>query len=157
MLVHDFLQNSAERSPNRLALVCGDQRMTYAEIERQANQVANALLAQGVRRGDRVAMWLPNSVETVIAIFGVLKAGATFTVINPTTKVGKLTHVLNDCSARGLFAPGRRSERVAQLFEFVPSLHFAVLCGKPGARAAVILVWRAAAPPRTPASGAPRR
>jgi long-chain acyl-CoA synthetase len=136
MLVHDFLQNSAERSPNKLALVCGEQRMTYAEIERQANQVANALLAQGARRGDRVAMWLPNSVETVIAIFGILKAGATFTVINSTTKASKLTYVLNDCSARGLFAPGRRSERVAQLFESVPSLHFAVLCGKPVAQAA---------------------
>lgn len=63
MLVNDFLQNNAERFPGKVALVCDGRRLTYAEIEEQANRVANGLLALGVRRGDRVAIWLPNSVE----------------------------------------------------------------------------------------------
>ena len=96
MLVHDFLQDSAERSPDKVALVCDGQRLTYAQVEEQANRVANGLLALGVQRGDRVAIWLPNSVETVIAIFGILKAGATFTVINSTTKPGKLVPELEE-------------------------------------------------------------
>ena len=130
MLVNDFLQHSAEQFPDKIALICNSQRLTYAQVEEQANRAANGLLALGMQRGDRVAIWLPNSVETVIAIFAILKAGATFTVINPTTKPGKLAYVLNNCAAKGLFAPERRGEQAAQLFDTVPSLRFAVLCGK---------------------------
>jgi len=136
MLVNDFLQNSAERFPDKVALVCDGQRLTYAQIEEQANQVANGLLALGVRRGERVAVWLPNSVEAVIAIFAILKAGAVFTVVNPTTKPSKLAYVLNNCAASGLFAPGRRGEQVAFLLDTVPSLRFAALCGKRAVQAA---------------------
>ena len=93
MLVSDFLQNSAQRFPDKVALICGGQRLTYAQIEEQANRVANGLLAMGVQCGDRIAVWLPNSIEAVVAIFAILKAGATFTVINPTTKAGKLGHL----------------------------------------------------------------
>jgi len=130
MLVNDFLQNSAERLPNKVALICNGHRLTYAQVEEQANRVANGLLALGVQRGERVAVWLPNSVEAVVAIFAILKAGATFTVINPTTKAGKLAYVLNNCGASGLFAAGRQGGKGTQLFESVPSLRFAVLCGK---------------------------
>ncbi len=136
MLVNDFLQDSAERFPDKVALVCDDRRLTYTQIEEQANRVANGLLALGVQHGERVAVWLPNSVETVIAIFAILKAGATFIVINPTTKPGKLAYVLNNCAASGLFVPGRHGERVTALAEAVPSLRFAVLCGKGAAQAA---------------------
>ncbi|HEY74296.1 MAG TPA: AMP-binding protein [Thermoflexia bacterium] len=130
MLVNDFLQHSARQFPDKVALVCDGQRLTYAQVEEQANRAANGLLALGMQRGDRVAIWLPNSVETVIAIFAILKAGGTFTVINPTTKPSKLAYVLNNCAAKGLFAPARRGEQAAQLFDAVPSLRFAVLCGK---------------------------
>jgi len=136
MLVNDFLQNGAERLPEKVALICDDRRLTYAQIEQRANRVANGLLDLGVQQGDRVAVWLPNSVETVIAIFAILKAGATFVVLNPTTKPGKLTYVLNNCTASALFAPGRSSEEVTSLFEAIPSLHFAVLCGKGAIQAA---------------------
>jgi long-chain acyl-CoA synthetase len=134
MLVNDFLENSAERFADKIALICDGQRLTYAQIEEQANQVANALLALGVQRGDRVAIWLPNSVETVIAIFAILKASAIFTVINPTTKPGKLAYVLNNCAASGIFAPARQGEQMAQLFDAVPSLDFTIMCGKEAAR-----------------------
>lgn len=130
MLVNDFLENSAQRFPDKLALVCDGQRLTYAQVEEQANRAANGLLALGMQRGERAAVWLPNSVETVIAIFAILKAGGTFTVINPTTKPGKLAYVLNNCAARGLFAPARRGAQVASLLDSVPSLDFTIACGK---------------------------
>jgi amino acid adenylation domain-containing protein len=130
MLVQDFLHNSSERFPDKIALVCGDQRLTYSQVEKQANRVANGLLDLGIQRGDRVAVWLPNSVESVVAIFGILKAGAVFTVINPTTKLDKLCYVLNNCSASGLFVPTRRSEQTSQLLTDVPSLRFISLCGE---------------------------
>jgi acyl-CoA synthetase (AMP-forming)/AMP-acid ligase II len=86
MLVQDFLQNSAERFPDKTALVCDGQRLIYAGIEARANRLAHALIAHGVQRGDRVAVYLPNSVEAVIAIFGILKAAGVFVVVNHTTK-----------------------------------------------------------------------
>ena len=135
MLVNDFLRDSARRFPNKVALICDGHRLTYTQIEDQANRVANGLLALGIQRGERVAVWLPNSVEAVIAIFGILKAGATFLVVNPTTKPGKLAYVLNNCTASGLFALARHREQVNQLFDAVPSIRFAALCGKRAAQA----------------------
>lgn len=129
MLVHHFLEHSAARLPDKVALVCDEQRLTYAETEARANKIANGLLESGVQPGDRIAIWLANSVETVVAIFGVLKAGAVYTVVNATTKRDKLAHILNNCAARGLFAPSRQLAQVGHLLEVVPSLGFAVLCG----------------------------
>ena len=130
MLVNQFLQQSAEQFPDKVALVCDDQRLTYAEVEEQANRLANGLLALGVQRGDRVALWLPNSIEAVVAIFAILKAGAVFTVVNPTTKPGKLAYVLNNCGASALFAPGKNEGEIAAVCRAVPSLRFVVSCGQ---------------------------
>ena len=65
-LVHEFLERSADWSGPKVALVCDGQRLTYGEIEAQANRLAHALQARGVRRGERVVLWLPNSVELVV-------------------------------------------------------------------------------------------
>jgi long-chain acyl-CoA synthetase len=135
MLVQDFLQNSAERFPDKIALVCDGQRLTYAEIEARANRLAHALIAHGVRRGDRVVVYMPNSVETVVAIYGILKAAGTFVVVNATTKRDKLIYVLNNCRATALLTITRNAGLVAEASQAVPSLKFSVLCGKGGASA----------------------
>lgn len=130
MLVQDFLERSAERFPDKTALVCGGQRLTYAEVEARANRLAHALIAHGVQRGDRVVVHLPNSVEAVVAIFAILKAAGTFVVVNPTTKRDKLIYILNNCGAAALFTSGRKARLAAQARAAVPSLEFAVLGGK---------------------------
>ncbi len=86
MQVESFLEFSARRWPGKTALVCGDRRVKYAELERSCNRLAHALIAEGVRRGDRVAVHLENSVEAVVAVMAILKAGAVFIMVNPTTK-----------------------------------------------------------------------
>jgi len=136
MLVQDFLQNSAEKYPNKTALVCDNRRLTYAEVENQANQIAHGLIERGVSRGDRVAVFLQNSVEAVIAIFGILKAGSTFVVINPTTKRDKLLYMLNDCQVSALFASARDANLIADIAVETPSLAFTILCGSGSARIA---------------------
>ena len=130
MLVQDFLQNSAERFPDKTALVCDDQRLTYAEIEARTNRLAHALAAHGVQRGDRVVICLPNSVETVVAIFGILKAAGTFVVVNHTTKRDKLIYILNNCQATAFFTSDRNARLAAEVQAAVPSLKFTVLSGK---------------------------
>jgi len=96
-----------------------------------ANRVANALRAQGVQSGDRVAIHLANSVEAVVAIFGVLKAGATFVPINPTTKHEKLAFILNHCGAAGLFctAGAQSAANLTAIRAEVPSLKMLICCG----------------------------
>jgi len=135
MLVQDFLQNSAARTPDKVALVFQEQRLTYQEVDAQANRLAQALLDHGVQRGDRMAIYLPNSVEAVVAIFAILKAGGVFSVINHTTKLDKLAYILNDCRATGLVTQARRLRMLEELQNRVPSLKSLVLCGKGADRA----------------------
>jgi long-chain acyl-CoA synthetase len=136
MLVQDFLHHSAQRLPGKVALICDDYRLTYAEIDRMANRVANALIEHGVRRGDRVAIYLNNSIEAVVSIFATLKAGGVFVVVNHTTKRDKLTYILNNCRASALLTEARKTSLAHQVMAGVPSLKFSVLCGKHAAQAA---------------------
>ena len=129
MLVHEYLEASACRTPDKLALICDGQRLTYRQVDERANRLANGLVAAGVQRGDRVAIWLPNSVETVLAIYATLKAGATFVVINATTKADKLAYVLDNSQARCLFAPAARASEAVATMQEVPSLALGLLCG----------------------------
>ncbi|MCL5734254.1 MAG: long-chain fatty acid--CoA ligase, partial [Actinobacteria bacterium] len=89
MQVEHFLECSARSHPDKTALVCGARRLTYGELDRMANRLANSLRTEGVGREDRVAVYLENCVEAVAAVFAILKAGATFVVVNPTTKIAK--------------------------------------------------------------------
>jgi amino acid adenylation domain-containing protein len=102
MLVQHFLEESARRLPDKVALVSEGKYFSYRDIDRCANRLAHALIAGGVRRGDRVAIFLENGPEAVVAIFAALKADAIFVVINPTTKTDKLAYVLNDAAPRAL-------------------------------------------------------
>jgi len=95
MLVNHFLESTARRIPEKTALVVENARLSYGEIDAMANKLANALINIGVQQSDRVIIFLDNRVETVVAIFGVLKAGAVFSVVNPTTKADKLNFMLN--------------------------------------------------------------
>src|ERR1051326_4594298 len=102
MLVQDFLQNSARARPDKTALVCGNKRFTYGQLDAMANRFANALGQQGVQRGDRVAVYLSNCVEAIVAIFGILKADAVFVSLGRTTKGDKLVSILNNCEAKAI-------------------------------------------------------
>jgi long-chain acyl-CoA synthetase len=129
MLVNDFLEKSARGYPDKTALICEDQRWSYAEIESMANGLARALIEHGVQRGDRVAIYLSNSLETVVGIFATLKAGGVFTVINATTKLDKLIYILSNCRVTALITGGRGSKLTTRVRAAVPSLRFVVLCG----------------------------
>ena len=104
MLLHQLFEQSVSQSPSKEALVFEGKRFTYADIDRRASQLAAALQHRGVQRGDRVATFLDNSVEAVVAIYAALKCGAVFMPINPLTKRDKLAYLLNDSRASALIA-----------------------------------------------------
>lgn len=103
-LLQDSLQRSAQAFPGKLAIVSGDARIAYGELWRQSVRLANALKARGVVRGDRVAIYLDNSWQSALAVFGTLLADAAFVLINPQTKSDKLAYILEDSGARVLLA-----------------------------------------------------
>lgn len=129
MLVHEFLEISAARLPNKVALVCDGKRLTYSELNGMANKMANALDDLGIRRGDRITILLPNSVEAVIAIFAILKIGAVFVVINNTTKEKKLNYILNNCKSTVLITENNRHMLARNILATVPTLRFCILAG----------------------------
>jgi long-chain acyl-CoA synthetase len=127
--VEYFLEASASRLPEKVALVCGGRRHTYAAIDRDCNKLARRLVEAGVSRGDRVAIYLENSVETVISIFATIKAGAVFMVVNPTTKSDKLAFILNNSRATALITDRRRKAVVTEIADRTPHTRVVVLTG----------------------------
>lgn len=115
LLVHEWLERAAARTPDKTALVCGERRLRYAEFDASADRFANALRDRGVRRGDRVLLWLPNCVEAAIAIFGVLKASAAFVLIDPTTKPDRVAWLAADSGARAIVGAPRQAESLQRL------------------------------------------
>ena len=90
ILVHEWLCRSARRFPDKVALVCGQQRWTYKSLDQRTDHLAAVLLGQGVQRQDRVAVLLDNSAETVISLYGILKAGGVFIILAGSLKGAKL-------------------------------------------------------------------
>jgi long-chain acyl-CoA synthetase len=127
MLVQDFLIDSSTRSPDKTALICENQRLTYQQIDSLSNRLANALLEHGIQRGDRVALYLPNSIAAVVGIFAALKAGGVFVVLNPTTKPDKLAYILNNCRAAALITEHRHLTMLQSLLPAIPSIQTCIL------------------------------
>ncbi|WP_291322220.1 AMP-binding protein, partial [Desulfonatronospira sp.] len=129
-LVNHFLEHSALRSPDKVALICDGQRLTYARIEAMANKLANALRDNSICPGDRIIIFLPNSVELVVSIFAVLKAQAVFAVINATTKQDKLLFLARNCRAKAMILPARQWQLAENIQAGASSLKFTVFTGK---------------------------
>ena len=129
MLVEEFLESSARRFRGKIGLVCGDRRLTYGEVEEQCNRLAHGLRGLGVERGDRVIVFVENSVEAVLAIFAILKAGGVFVVVNPSTKAGKLAYVIRNSGAKVVITQSSKLGMIEHEWRRVPNLKTVVLCG----------------------------
>lgn len=101
-LVQDLLTQTASVCASKHALVVEGKPYTYGALLDGAQRLATALRARGLSRGDRVAIFMDNTFECAISIFGVLMAGGAFLVVNPQTKHDKIALLIEDCQARML-------------------------------------------------------
>ncbi|HUP99269.1 MAG TPA: long-chain fatty acid--CoA ligase [Aeromicrobium sp.] len=99
-----ILEDSTARHPDRTAIVFGDQRLSYAQVNAAANQVANLLVARGIEPGDRVALSCPNLPYFTTIYIGILKAGATVVPLNVLLKAREVAYHLKDSGAKAYFA-----------------------------------------------------
>ncbi|HIP73763.1 MAG TPA: long-chain fatty acid--CoA ligase, partial [Anaerolineae bacterium] len=93
-------ENSAREMPDKTAVVFGDMRFSYAQINGAANQVANGLAAAGIQPGDKVALSCPNLPYFPIVYYGILKAGATVVPLNVLLKRREIAYHLADSDAK---------------------------------------------------------
>lgn len=124
-LVQDLIAETAARRPAHTALIAGEERRTFAELDRDSDAVARALQAMGVRRGDRVVVMLENGFDFAVAFFAVLKAGGVHVPLSPTSRAEKLAYIVEDTEARVVIA----AEPVARTVQ-------AAIAGRP-----VTVVW----------------
>src|SRR5439155_18624035 len=94
--VNELLERTAARHPDKTAIVCAGERRSYSWIDREASAGARRLREGGLRAGDRVALVLDNSIDAVIWIFAVLKAGGVFFIAKPHTSPERLNELLTD-------------------------------------------------------------
>ncbi|MEY9845453.1 long-chain acyl-CoA synthetase [Streptacidiphilus sp. BW17] len=98
-----LLEDSARTYPNRDALVLGPTRLTYAQVDAAANQVANLLVERGIRPGDKVALSCPNLPQFPVVYYGVLKAGAVVVPLNVLLKPREIAYHLRDADVKAYF------------------------------------------------------
>jgi len=106
--VHDLLTLACAKHPHRTAFSCGDDRLSYADLARQADAFARYLRHHaGLQPGDRLALQLPNSLQYPIATFGALKAGLVIVNTNPQYTAAEARHQFRDSGARAILVLDR--------------------------------------------------
>jgi acyl-CoA ligase (AMP-forming) (exosortase A-associated) len=160
-LIHDFIFDSARRTPGAEALVHGGQRLDYAALAGAVEQAAGALLGCGIGRGERVAVYLDKRVENVAAMFGAALAGAVFVPVNPLLKAEQVAYILADCNVRVLVTSGERLAQLGAALAGCPDLHTVLVTGAAAAPApagtAAVQAWDALLRRPDPALLAARR
>ncbi|MGA9870354.1 MAG: amino acid adenylation domain-containing protein [Rhodococcus sp. (in: high G+C Gram-positive bacteria)] len=111
VLLPDILVRGAHSSPDRIALVEGDDAVTYRELDSRSSAIARALIARGAGPGTVVAVALPRSIDSVVAFWAVAKTGAAFVPIDPAYPAERIAHMLSDSGASvGLTSQSRVSQ-----------------------------------------------
>ncbi|WP_321383920.1 non-ribosomal peptide synthetase [uncultured Enterococcus sp.] len=114
--VHEIIENTVKKYPNKTALVYEGEEITFEEFNRRANQIAAFLKKQEIQAGDYVAIMAVRGIELICSIFGVLKSGAAYVPMNPIFPVDRLRFMLEDSQAKMILSTGCPEE----LSEFCP-------------------------------------
>jgi amino acid adenylation domain-containing protein len=130
-LLSHLLANSVARHPHREALRKGGEALTYAQLNQRANQVARTLKAAGVRRGDRVGIYVHKSFASVIGVFGILKAGAAYVPLDPNAPARRLAYITRDCGIQVILTSPVRHASLPEFFAEGTPLKTVVLMENP--------------------------
>src|ERR1700728_2110502 len=128
-LLQHLLTERAALAPALPAVAAGERALTYEELDRLSNQVARALRAQGVAPGDQVGILAPKSAASVVAVFGVLKAGACYVPLDPKSPARRLTAIMADSGIAVVLADQATAHQAAALADSAPLLRSLVIIG----------------------------
>ncbi|MBI2653520.1 long-chain-fatty-acid--CoA ligase [Candidatus Woesearchaeota archaeon] len=126
-----LFKQTAERLPDKVAIEFEEQRITFKEIQLQANKAANAFQRLGIAKGDRVAQYTPNSLELVYCLCGNFKNGSIVVPMNISFKEQEIHHILHDSSAKAVVTDKERLPIVRNVLSKLPELkHIILVDGK---------------------------
>lgn len=118
-----LLLRAAEVAPDREAVRCAGRSLTYSDLHAKSNGIARALIDGGVRRGDRVGLYLPKTEKAVAAVYGIMKAGAAYVPIDPRAPAVRAGTIAGDCAVSALVAtPGRAEALLQELKDHRPRM-----------------------------------
>ncbi len=121
-----MLEEVAGRYREKTAIVSGDRRLSYADLDEASNKVANALIKMGVNKGDRVVMLLANSPEFIIIYFGIVKTGAVAVPLDINYKADELTSLFDDCLPKVLVSESPTLEPLVPLLSRFKSIRHVI-------------------------------
>ena len=150
----DYLSHWAEKQPEAPAVEFRGESVTYGELDRRSSALARTLRRGGVAPGDRVALWLRKSIASVVAVHGILKAGAAYVPIDPSAPFKRAGHIISHCEAAWVIA---EHDRVDWLRDHVSCGIVSVgAAAPPAGEDGSVITWDQAladAPADTPAAG----
>ena len=111
-LAQHYLDNSFVLYPNKIAIISEGKYITYDLLNKLSNQLANCLNNNGISRQDRVAICHKRSINSIIAINGVLKADAIYVPIDEKSPIERFRKIINDCEPSGLICDGSTLEKI---------------------------------------------
>jgi len=129
-LTHDLLSKSAQTRPDKEALVHGERRLSYREIDEMTDKLAVRMVSAGLRRMDRVGIYLEKSIEQTLAILATSKAGGVFVPINRRLFPEQVSHILEDCTPRTLVTSGARLGSLGEVLGTASCVEFALVTGE---------------------------
>ena len=163
--IADLAEHAIDAVPDRVALICGDEQLTYAQLEEKANRLAHYLLDQGVKKDDKVGLYCRNRIEIVIAMLGIVKAGAILVNVNYRYVEGELKYLFENSDMVALVHERRYADRVANVLPETPNVKTVLVVedGTEGpaddyldtAASSSTPRWRRARPHATSANAAP--
>ena len=116
-LLGEALLISADKYPSKTAVIVKNNEYSYSQLKDSAEKLASHLILSGINKGDRVALYMHNSWQSILAIYGITLAGGVFVVINPQTKADKLQYILKDSGTKILFSESKL------INELIPALN----------------------------------
>ncbi len=126
-LLHELILEQADHCPAATAITHRQSQLDYAALAKQIQTVGRGLRALGLNRAERVAIYLPKRLETVVALFGAALAGGVFVPINPLLKPEQVAYILRDCNVRILVTARDRATLLEPALADCPDLHTLVL------------------------------
>ncbi len=111
--VHELIEEQARRTPDRTAVVCGQQQLTYRALDEEAERLASHLISRGAGPNELVAIHMDRSLGMLVGLLGILKAGAAYVPLDPTYPAERLGFVLDDCQPRVLLTESSLLDRLS--------------------------------------------
>jgi len=115
-LIHHMIDRVAENVPDREAVRVYGQNLTYGELAVRSSRLAHTLMTQGVKRRDRVGIYLNKSLETAVSIYGIMKAGAAYVPLDPSAPLDRIAFMIKDCNIRHIIT---QNSKIAVLKELI--------------------------------------